>query len=216
MRRVQALFIHAITIEIYWVPGESAIPGNDHLASQVTLAWDASGSMVIELPYTSASCIVRLISKGCSAAKARWEADKCSKHCSYRLKGTTGTKRPVLLTFMKSLPTWFSRLKSRNGPTGVYQTQFSTREDNKFWLCDSGSVRNGSVPWLWVRVQVGTEQVPYWRSGSSTRPNCQFGSGLIDISLPVWLWCVRCVLNHGSICKSIYHAFCCCVIIVLI
>ena len=47
------------------------------------------------------------------------------------------------------------------------------------------SVSNGSGPSLRVRVQVGTAQEPDRRSGSSINPNCQFGYGSIDISLPV-------------------------------
>jgi len=36
-------------------------------------------SMVSERPYTSPSRIARPISEGRAAAKAKWEADKCSK-----------------------------------------------------------------------------------------------------------------------------------------
>jgi hypothetical protein len=49
----------------------------------------------------------------------------------------------------------------------------------------TGSVSNGSGPSLRVRVRVGTEPEPDWRSGSSINPNCRFGYGSIDISLPV-------------------------------
>jgi hypothetical protein len=48
-----------------------------------------------------------------------------------------------------------------------------------------GSVSNGSGPSLRVRVRVGTEPEPDRRSGSSIDPNCRFGYGSIDISLPV-------------------------------
>ena len=47
------------------------------------------------------------------------------------------------------------------------------------------SVSNGSGPSLRVRVRVGTEPEPDWRSRLSINPNCRFGYGSIDISLPV-------------------------------
>jgi len=93
---------------------------------------------VIERPYTSASNRARRISEGRSAAKAKWEADKCSKHFSYRLKGKTGTKRPVPMTSVKSLATRFYRLKCGHAPTGVYLKRFDHREDDKCWWCGGG------------------------------------------------------------------------------
>jgi hypothetical protein len=90
---------------------------------------------VTERPCTSASNRARRISEGRSAAKAKWEADKCSKHCSYRLKGKTGTKRPVPMTSVKSLATRVYRLKCGHAPTGVYLKRFSHREDDKCWWC---------------------------------------------------------------------------------
>jgi transposase-like protein len=68
---------------------------------------DSSGRTAIERPYTSASTGARRISDGTSAAKAKWKADKCNKHFSYRLKGKTGTKRPVPMTNAKSLAARF-------------------------------------------------------------------------------------------------------------
>jgi ribosomal protein L40E len=62
---------------------------------------------VIQRPYTSASNRARRICKGRSAAKAEWEANKCRKHFSYRLRGKTGTKRPDPMTSVKSLATRF-------------------------------------------------------------------------------------------------------------
>jgi hypothetical protein len=47
---------------------------------------------VIERPYFSALNRARRISQGRSSAKVEWDADKYSKHNSYRLKGKTGTK----------------------------------------------------------------------------------------------------------------------------
>ena len=75
------------------------------------------------------------ISEGRSAAKTKWEADKCSKHFSYRLKGKTGTKRPVPMTSVKSLATRFYRLKCGHAPTGVYLKRFGHRENDKWWWC---------------------------------------------------------------------------------
>jgi hypothetical protein len=87
--------------------------------------------MVIERPYTSASNRARIISEGISAAKAKWEADTYSKHFSYRLKGKTGTRRPVPTTSVKSLATRVYRLKCTHAPTGVELKWFSHREDDK-------------------------------------------------------------------------------------
>ena len=79
---------------------------------------------MIERPYTSASNRDRRISKGRPAAKAEWEADKCSNHFSYRLKGKVGTKRPIPMTSVKSLPARFYKLKCRHATTGVYLKRF--------------------------------------------------------------------------------------------
>jgi len=64
--------------------------------------------------------MTRRISEGRSAAKGRWEADKCSKHFSYRLKGKAGTKRPIPMTSMKLLAARFYRLKSGHAPNRGY------------------------------------------------------------------------------------------------
>jgi len=90
---------------------------------------------VIERLYTSASNSTRRISEGRSAAKAKWEADRCSKHFRYRLKGKAGTKRPLLMTSVKSLAAMFYRLKSGHAPTGVYLKRLGHRDDDKCWWC---------------------------------------------------------------------------------
>jgi ribonuclease HI len=108
--RAQSLRAHGIATEIHWVSGHSGIPRNQEADRQVNLARDTSGSTVIERPYTSASNSARRISEGRSAAKVQWEADKCNKHFCYRLKGKAGTKRPILMTRVKSLAARFYRL----------------------------------------------------------------------------------------------------------
>ena len=59
------------------------------------------------------------------AANAKCEADKCSKHFRYRLKGKTGTTRPIPMTSVKSLATRFFRLKCGHAGTGVYLKRFA-------------------------------------------------------------------------------------------
>jgi hypothetical protein len=64
---------------------------------------------------------------------ANREADKCSKHFGYRLKGKAGSKRPVPMTSVKSLATRFYRLKCGHAPTETYLKRFGHREDDKCW-----------------------------------------------------------------------------------
>jgi ribonuclease HI len=84
-RRALAHLAHGIGTEIHWVLRHSGIPGSEEADCQANLAQEANGSVTIEWPYTSASNRARRISKGRSAAKARWEAEKCSKHFAYSL-----------------------------------------------------------------------------------------------------------------------------------
>jgi len=91
--------------------------------------------MAIEHPFISASNRDRRIAEGRSTCKAKWEADKCSKHFSYRFQGKTGTKRPVLMTSVKSLATRFYRLKCGHAPTRVYLKWFSHRQEDICWQC---------------------------------------------------------------------------------
>jgi len=76
-------------------------------------------------------------------------------------------------------------------------------------------VSNGSGPSLRVRVRVGTELVPDWRSGLWINPNSWLEYGSINISLPVWIVRVLSGLYSGSISKYIYHACLCDLIIVV-
>jgi len=102
-RRAQTLLAHSITTETHSVPGHCRVPGHEEDDRQVYSARDASGSAVINGPYTLASNRARRISQGTSAAKTKWEADKCSMLFAYRLKAKAGTKTPIPMTSVKSL-----------------------------------------------------------------------------------------------------------------
>jgi len=126
----RALLSRGIATEIHWFPGQTGIPGNEEADRQAILARDTCRDTVIERPYTSASNSARRTSDRTSAAKAMWEAHKYSKHFRYRLKGKTGTKRPVPMISMKLLATRFYTLKCGHAPTGVYLKRFSHRVDD--------------------------------------------------------------------------------------
>jgi hypothetical protein len=106
-RRAQALFAHGIATQIHWVLGHCGITGTEEADWQANLARDVSGDKVIERPYTLTTNRARRISDCRSVAKAKWKANMCRKHFSYRLKGRTGTKRPVPMTSVKSLASSF-------------------------------------------------------------------------------------------------------------
>ena len=114
---MQGLLTHRIETEIHRVPGHSDISGIREADLQANLARDATGGTLIQGTYTSASNRAGQISVGRSPAKAKWEADTCSKHFNYSLKGKMGTKRPVPMTSAKSLATRFYRLKCRHALT---------------------------------------------------------------------------------------------------
>jgi len=58
------------------------------------------------------------------AAKAEWEAYKCSEHFSYRLMGKAGTKRRIPRTRLNSLAARFDLLKYGHAPISVYLKRF--------------------------------------------------------------------------------------------
>jgi hypothetical protein len=89
--------------------------------------------------YTSAANRTRRISEAKTAAKAEWEADKCSKHHGYRLKGKAGSKRPIPMNSVKPLAARFYGLKSGHVPVGTYLKRFGLRDDDKCWWCGGGS-----------------------------------------------------------------------------
>ena len=64
------------------------------------------------------------MSEAKTAAKAEWEASKCSKHHGYRLKGKAGSKRPVPKNRVKPLEARFYRLTSGYAPVGTYLKRF--------------------------------------------------------------------------------------------
>jgi len=57
--------------------------------------------------YNSAANRTRGISEAKPAAKAEWEADKCSQHHGYGLKGKAGSKRPIPMNSVKPLAARF-------------------------------------------------------------------------------------------------------------
>jgi hypothetical protein len=91
-RRVRSLLALGIVTEIHLVLGHFSIPGNAAADLEADFPTDTSESRLIERPDTSASNWARQISEGRATAKAEWEADKYSKHFSYRLKGKVATK----------------------------------------------------------------------------------------------------------------------------
>jgi hypothetical protein len=86
-------------------------------------------------PYTLALNSARRIPEGRSAAEAKWEAERLSKHFCDTLKGMARTKGPIPITSVKSLATRFYRLKPWHTPTGVYLKRFGHRDDDKCWWC---------------------------------------------------------------------------------
>jgi len=85
----------------------------------------------------AANC-ARRISEGRTAAKVKWEANKCSKHYRYRLKGKAGSNRSIPMTIERLLATRFYILTSGHVLIGTYLKWFGHPEDDKCWWCGGG------------------------------------------------------------------------------
>ena len=118
------------------VPGHTGIPANEEADRQANLEREGRrAGTVRERIYTSAANRARRIWEARTAAKAKWEADKCSKHHGYRLKGKAGSKRPIPMNSVKPLAARFYQRKSGQAPVGTYLKQFGHRDDDKGWWC---------------------------------------------------------------------------------
>ena len=116
----------------YWVSGHTGIPKNEEADHQANIARAGRrAGTVRERIYTSAANRTRRTSEARSAAMARWEADKCTKPCGYRLKGKAGSKILIPMTSLKSLAARFHRLKSEHTPVCTYLKRFGYLDDDK-------------------------------------------------------------------------------------
>lgn len=137
----RALRAYNIDAAIHWVPGQSGICGNEEADHRANTAPEDRRYTVCERRYTSAANRAREISDGRTVAKVTSEADKCSKHYGYKLKGKVGSKRSVPMKSVKSLATMFYRLKSGHAPIETYLKRFGHREDDNHWWCGGGDSR---------------------------------------------------------------------------
>ena len=94
----RALRAHKIEAAIHWVPGHSGIPGHEQVDRHANTAPIDRAYTVGRFINTSTANRAGLVSEGRMAATAKWEADKCSNHYGYRLKGKSGSKRSVPMT----------------------------------------------------------------------------------------------------------------------
>jgi len=117
--KLQTLFHHGIATEIHWIPSHPIIRRKYKAECHTNLARYWSGHAVREHLYSSASNWARQISERSSAAEVKWEADNCSKHFTYRVKGQKGTHKPIPMRIVKSLVTRFYRVQHGDAPTAV-------------------------------------------------------------------------------------------------
>jgi len=135
-QRGRTLCEAGIETELHWVPRHTGIPGIEEADRQANLVREGRGlGIVRERVYPSAANRTRRISEAKMAAKAQWEADKCSKHHGYRLKGKAGSKSPIPMNSAKPLAARFYRLKSERATVGTYLKWFGHRDDDKCWWC---------------------------------------------------------------------------------
>ena len=123
-----------IETEIHLVPRHTGIPRNEEADRQANQAREGQrAGTVCEQLYTSVANRTRPSTKAKTAAKPEWEANKCSKHHGYRLKGKAGSKRPIPMKSVKPLAARFYRLRSRNAPVGTYLKRFRHQDNEKCW-----------------------------------------------------------------------------------
>jgi len=128
-----------IETEIRWVQRHTGIPRNEEADWQANVVRKGRRTGTVrEWVYTSVPNRTRRISEAKTAAKAEWEADKCSKHHCYRQKGKAGSKRPILMNRVKTTAARFYWLKSGHAPVGMYLKWFEYQHNDKCWWCGSG------------------------------------------------------------------------------
>ena len=71
---------------------------------------------VRERVYSSPGNRTRLISEAKTAVKAQLEANKCSNHYGYRLKGKAGSNRPIQMNSATPLAARFNQVISGHAP----------------------------------------------------------------------------------------------------
>jgi hypothetical protein len=75
------------------------------------------------------------------AAKATWEAARCSKHYGYQLKHKDRRKRYFTVLTVTPLAVRFYRLNSGHAATGAYLKWFGHLKDDIYWWCREGAVQ---------------------------------------------------------------------------
>jgi len=95
----------SINAAICWVTAHPVIPRNNEADHQAPAAHEDWGYAVCEGIYTSPVDTARWISDGGMLAKAMWDAEQCSKHHGYWLKGKAWSKRSLPMMSLK----WLAR-----------------------------------------------------------------------------------------------------------